>query len=348
MSFFQWKNAVLQAVHKNIFFKIALPSLLLTSALTANPVQAQTLCVFDLSGASGDYFAFMKDYALAAQKWSVEISLRPYNKEESAINDYKQGKCDAVSATSFTTREFNKFTGSINAVGAIPNNTVAKNLLLVLGSPKLAPEMVENGHEVLGALPIGSAYLTMKDRTINSMTEIEGKRVAVLASDPVQQRMIKRIGGTPVFMEVDTAGLRVQDRNVDIVPLPSYSFDAFEVYRALGTKGGISRFPVSFMTMNLIARQKAFPENFAAKSRLWFSAQSPRLMKKIQYYDNKVPERFWLDVPASEQSGYFHIIRQMRLEFVQNQTYHPKMMNLLKRLRCQQDAQNFECKSKGE
>lgn len=52
----------------------------------ATSAQAQTLCVFDLSGASGDYFAFMKDYALAAQKWSVMIDLKAYNKEEKAIS----------------------------------------------------------------------------------------------------------------------------------------------------------------------------------------------------------------------------------------------------------------------
>ena len=52
----------------------------------ATSAQAQTLCVFNLSGTSGDYFAFMKDYALAAQKWSVMIDLKAYNKEEKGIS----------------------------------------------------------------------------------------------------------------------------------------------------------------------------------------------------------------------------------------------------------------------
>lgn len=127
--------------------------MLLGLGAACSQAQAKTLCVFDLGGAAGDYYAFMKDYALAAQKWSVEINLKPYNKEDAAIADYKQGKCDAVSATSFSTREFNKFTGSINAVGAIPSNVVARNLLLIMANPKLAPEMVENGHENIGIMP---------------------------------------------------------------------------------------------------------------------------------------------------------------------------------------------------
>lgn len=349
MNFFQRKFQLAQPLKKKEFLRFALSSVLLAgSVATISTAQAQTLCVFDLSGTSGDYYAFMKDYALAAQKWSVMIDLKAYNKEEKAISDYKQGKCDAISATSFSTREFNKFTGSINAVGAIPSNTVARNLLLLLGHPKLAPEMVENGHEALGAIPIGSAYLTVKDRSVSSLIKIEGKRVGVLASDPVQRRMIERVGGEPVLMGVDTAILKVQDPKVDIVPLPSYSFEAFELYRALGNKGGIARFPISFMTMNVIAHQNAFPKTFGIQSRAWFASQSPRLMKKIQYYDNKVPARYWFDIPADDQVGYFRLIRQMRLEFVQNQIYHPKMMNLLKRLRCQQNPQEPECKTRGE
>lgn len=316
--------------------------------ISLNQAQAQTLCVFDLSGASGDYYAFMKDYALAAQKWSVEINLRPYNQEEKAIADYKRGKCDAVSATSFSTREFNKFTGSINAVGAIPSNTVAQNLLLLLGNPKLAPQMSENGHESIGVMPIGAAYFVIKDRTTTNLINVEGKRVAVLASDPVQQRMLQKVGGLPVFMAVDTAILRVQDPKVDIVPLPSYSYDAFEVYRAVGHKGGIGRFPISFMTINVIAHKANFPAQFGDKSRAWFAAQTPVLMKKIQYYDSRVPARYWFDIPVADEKGYFDLIRQMRLEFVQNQTYHPQMINLLKRLRCQQDPKNIECSSRGE
>lgn len=348
MKFFQPNDQLAQPQKNKGFAKFALLPFLMAGSVMATTAQAQTLCVFDLSGTSGDYFAFMKDYALAAQKWSVMIDLKAYNKEEQAIHDYKLGKCDAVSATSFSTREFNQFTGSINAVGAIPSNTVARNLLLLLGHPKLAPDMLQNGHEAIGAIPIGSAYLTIKDRNVNDLIKIEGKRVGVLASDPVQRRMITQVGGEPVLMQVDTAILKVQDPTVDIVPLPSYSFDAFELYRALGNKGGIARFPISFMTMNVIAHQNAFPKTFGAQSRAWFAAQSPRLMKKIQYYDDKVPARYWFDIPADNQVAYFQLIRKMRLEFVQNQTYHPKMMHLLKRLRCQQNPQEPECKTRDE
>jgi hypothetical protein len=41
-------------------------------------------------------------------------------------------------------------------------------------------------------------------------------------------------------------------------------------------------------------------------------------------------------------------MRQMRLEFVANKTYNPKMINLLKKLRCQQDPSSFECSMDGE
>ncbi|TEU24234.1 hypothetical protein E2B99_12545 [Alkanindiges illinoisensis] len=86
MNFFQRKEQQIQALTGKGFVRLALSSLLLSGSAMATSAQAQTLCVFDLSGASGDYFAFMKDYALAAQKWSVMIDLKAYNKEEKAIS----------------------------------------------------------------------------------------------------------------------------------------------------------------------------------------------------------------------------------------------------------------------
>lgn len=309
---------------------------------------AQTICAFDLGGASGDNYALMKDYVLTVKKWNVDITLKPYSNEGAALQDFKSGQCDGLVATSFVTRNFNSYTGSINAIGAIPSNVIARNLLMLMGNPKLASDMVEGDYEAAGVIPIGSAYLTTKDRTINTLAKIEGKRIGVLEVDPVQRRMAIKVGAKPVLMTIDNAGNKFQTSQIDILPAPSMAFTPLEVYRSMGPNGGVARFPLSFMSLNLILKKNAYPAGFGQKSRSWFSSQAPRLMSKVARDDASVPAKYWFDIPSEDQVGYLRILRQMRIEFVQNKTYNPRMMSLLKRLRCQQDATNYECALKDE
>ena len=52
----------------------------------------------------------------------------PYQDEEKAQQDFDAGKCDAV-ATSIRARKYNKFTGSVDAIGAVNSNAIAKKPL---------------------------------------------------------------------------------------------------------------------------------------------------------------------------------------------------------------------------
>ena len=107
------------------------------SMAMAGTAQAQTACVFDLAGTSGDTFTMMKDYALAAKGWGVNLSLKAYTDERVAAEDFKAGKCDLVALTAIRGRKLNSFTGSIDAIGAIPSNNAAKAVMTLLTTPKL-------------------------------------------------------------------------------------------------------------------------------------------------------------------------------------------------------------------
>ena len=50
----------------------------IVSMLAINSAHAkQTMCVFDLQGTSGDMFALMRDYAVAAQRWVQIFNYAP-------------------------------------------------------------------------------------------------------------------------------------------------------------------------------------------------------------------------------------------------------------------------------
>lgn len=309
---------------------------------------AQSICTFDIGGASGENFALMKDYALAAKKWGVNISLKAYGNEENAYKDFLANKCEGLLATSFLTRKLNSYTGTINAIGAIPSNTIARNVLSLMANSKIAADMVEDGYEAAGIVPVGSAYFVMKDRNINTLAKIEGKRIGALSIDPIVPRMLRRVGAKPVPMTIENGGAKFKGSEIDVLPAPAMAFSALEVYRTIGTQGGIAKFPLSFITLNLIIKQNAFPNEFGQTSRKWFVDRTPQLMDRVVRYENEVPKSNWFDIPSEDQVGYLRILRQMRLEFVKDKTYNSKMISLLKRLRCQQDPSNYECAQKAE
>lgn len=320
----------------------------LLSLGSISQANAQNICVFDIGGSNGDNFLLMRDYVLAAKKWSAEIVLKAYKNETQAVEDFKDGRCQGLVATAFATRQFNSYTGSISAIGAVPSNPVARNVLSLMGNPKLADDMVEGDYESSGVIPVGLVYFANRDKNTNTLAKVEGKTIGVLPIDPVQRRMATKVGSKPVDISYDTAGAMFASGKLDIMPAPAMAFAPFELYRSMGDQGGIARFPVAFIASNLIIKKSEFPNSFGQASRAWFSAQGPRLLSNIMRVETGVPAKYWFDISAEDQVGYLRILRQMRMEFVQSKYYNPKMMSLLKKLRCQQDPNSFECALKGE
>ncbi len=343
------KNLLVSARAHALFKPVAqISAVILFSLMHSATAHAQNVCVFDIGGNNGDSYRLMQDYVLSAKKWNVSMTLNAYTNEEQAIEDFKSNKCQGVVATAFTTRQLNNFTGSIAAIGAVPSNAIARNVLALMSSPKLATDMLEGDYEAAGIMPLGLVYLANHDRRNDTLAKIGGNKIGVLPIDPVQKRMAAKVGLTPVNISYQNAGALFAARKFDLLPLPAVAFSPFEVYRSVGDKGGIARFPIAFITNNLIINKTEFPEGFGQSSRVWFNAQSSRLMTNISRAESSVPVKAWYEISAEEKVGYLRLLRQMRIEFVQNKTYNPKMLNLLKKLRCQQDAGSYECVLKDE
>ena len=164
-------------------------TLLMTAGLmtVVSTTQAkQVMCVFDLVGKNGDVFALMKDYQLAAKQWGADIELKVGQNEAVIAEDFKAGKCDAVSITGMRGRQFNNFTGSLDAIGAIPNLKLAVQVMQGLASPTFAKHMKKGNYEVAGVVPVGDAYLMVRDRSINTDAKAARKKIAVLDYDQAQ------------------------------------------------------------------------------------------------------------------------------------------------------------------
>ncbi len=314
-----------------------------TAIALASSAQAQTMCVFDLLGANGDNYAMMKDYALAAKQWGANITLKAYTDERVASEDFKAGQCDGVALTGIRAREFNNFTGSIDAIGGLNNNAQAKTVINVMASPKLAPDMIQNGYEVAGVTTLGSAYILVNDRSINTLAKAAGKRFGVLDYDKAQAKIVQKVGAQPVSVDLLTIGGKFNNGQVDMIGMPAMGFKPLELYKGVGTKGAVIRFPVVQVTGDIVIRPGKFPAGFGQKSRDWVSSQIGREMDVINKTEKAIDPKYWMDIPPADKLGYVKLMRESRIEMTKEGIYNKKMMTILKKIRCQSDPSSFEC-----
>lgn len=156
---------------------LAAPALLCLALGAAPQAFAQRICVFDILGAQGDIYSLMKDYQLAANNFGANLELKPYTDEKIAAEDFKAGQCDGVMIMGLRARQFNGFTGSLEALGALPSYQALETVITTLSSPKASKFMTSGPYEVAGIVPMGAAYLFVNDRTIDNISKLSGKKI---------------------------------------------------------------------------------------------------------------------------------------------------------------------------
>ena len=81
-----------------------------------------------------------------------------FQDEDLADKAFQNDKCDAVYMTSMRARTYNKFAGSINALGGVPSNKIAQKAVEYVLDPRNTKRMTTtlqgDSYEVAG---IGSA-----------------------------------------------------------------------------------------------------------------------------------------------------------------------------------------------
>lgn len=315
----------------------------LAASVSVQANAANKICVFDVLGAQGDAYGLMKDYALAATKMGAAVDLKAYTDERTAAEDFKAGQCDGVLLTGMRGRQFNKFTGSLDSIGAIPSYAVMEKAIATLANPALAPRMVEGKFEVAGVAPAGAAYLFVKSRSINHVDKLAGKKIAIFDYDKSQAKMVQKIGAQPVSSDISNFGAKFNNGAVDIIAAPAMAYKPLELYKGLGKDGAIVRFPIAQLTFQLFIDKDKFPANFGQASRKYWDGQYSRSMRLINKAEKDVPASAWLDLPANDKEGYVVLLRDARISLTKEGIYDPMMMKMLKKIRCSIESGNAEC-----
>lgn len=312
-------------------------------ALSMPALAKQVVCVFDPVGKAGDAYALAKDYALEAKNWGADIDLRAVTDERLAAEDLKVGKCDGAIISGLRGRQFNKYIGSLDAIGALTDMKTAISAYKLLSLPRAAEKMVNGPYEIAGLGTIGPAYLFVNNKNINTLAKAAGKKIGVFRYDEAQPKLVQQVGAQAVSVDVTSAGAKFNNHEIDILPAPVVAFKPFELYKGLGEKGGIVKFPLTQISANFIIRKDKFPQGFGQKSRTWVASQLGRTFNIVAKYEKEIPAKYWMNIPANEQLNYIKMMRESRIALTKSGIYDPQMMNFLKKVRCKENPSSFEC-----
>lgn len=301
------------------------------------------ICLWDLSGRSGPIYNGATNLRIDLLRYNIDISLEAFTNEGVLVASLKNGHCDAALMSGFRARHFNRFTGSIDALGALPTLEHINVLLRTLAHPQLAEKMASNKYQTLAITPAGAAYLFVNDRALNSLSKVAGKKVAVLDFDPGQSKLVTHIGATPVASTLATAPSQFNNGSVDVLPAPLIAYQALELYKGMEPNGGIVDYPIVQLTAQLIAHADRFPPAFSALIREIATDSFQAVQSTLKKEADRIPSHWWISLPEDEKQNYNSLMRDARIKLRDSEYYDPTMLNIMKRIRCSLEAGRPEC-----
>lgn len=287
-------------------------------------------------------------YPKVGKKASTNVNLKVYIDERVLAEDFKAKRCDGAGMSNIRARQFNKFAGSIDAIGAILSYKQMSEAISVLARPQFAPMMINNDYEIVGTIPIGAAYIMVNDRKINNLAKAAGRKVAVFDFDKTQAKLVQRVGAQPISVDLTSVAGKFNNGEVEIMGAPALLFEPFELHKGMTDKNGnvrgaIIRFPLMQLTASLVMQRNKFPDGLGQILREITSMQLMPAYQFIYETESDIPIKYWMDVPAADQPGYHKLMREARIDMTKEGHYDKRMMNVLKQVRCKFEPSNFEC-----
>ncbi len=327
---------------------LLIPALqLLPTSLPAAQISAEspsrTICIYDPLGTSGPIFQNFKGYQAQALQWGVRLDMKPYTSERIAAEDFKSGACHAAVLTGLLSRQFNSFTGTLDAYGALPDYVQLKTTFAKLSAATYGKYMVQGNYEVAGMMPGGAAFLFVDDRSIDTPQKLSGKRFAFLDSDPGLKQLVMKIGASPVNSTINTMYSQFNNGAVDVVFGPAMVYDAMELHKGLSPKGGVVRYPTAQLTLQMVILQSAFPPGYGQKSREYVMQNFDQALQSIKQYEQAIPSELWIELPQKVQADFGEILRQARISLRDQSIYDAKMLKVMRIVRCSANPDSAEC-----
>lgn len=319
-------------------------SLLLASAsFSVSALEDKVFCVWDPVGRNGPVMSFYSDLIPKAQSWGLNIRFVAYTDESVAANDFKAGRCEAVLLTSIMSRQFVQFAGTMDAIGAINSEKGLELALATLARPRAGKLMTQGKYEVVATFPVGSMYAFVNDRSIKSIDDFAGKRMAILNADPQAKKFSDLAGTSPVNVSLATFAGQFNNGNLDILLMPALAYNTFELYNGLGENGGIINYRLYYGMLQTVAKKALFPEDFGHKMRNYILTRLKAIDKMVKDAEQEIPQKYWIEISQFTKDEIDHFSKRVRMSLKEDKVNHPTALKLLWKIRCRLDNSRGEC-----
>ncbi|ASK34480.1 hypothetical protein CEK62_08825 [Alcanivorax sp. N3-2A] len=301
------------------------------------------ICIWDIAGRNGPVFQAAMEQRTLALEYGVNLEMLPFTNETVMVEELKSGRCDAALMSGFRARTFNLYTGTIDAIGAVPDEEHMRTLLEVLAHPSQAGHMVHGDYVIMGIYPAGAAHIFVNDKRISSLAKAAGKKVAVLDYDPTQAEMVAGIGATPVPSDIVSAPNKFNNGVVDILAAPLVAYELLELYKGMQPDGGIIDYPLTQLSMQLVGRLDKFPNEVAQLIREASFEAFDRIRERVKVEEDRVPAHWWIHIPEADRQEYESMMQEARTKLRKDKYYSGEMLDLERRIRCKYNSSRGEC-----
>ena len=315
----------------------------ISASVNAADLVTKKFCMYDPVGKNGPAMTFFSDLKAKAIASGFDIALNAYTDVKVASNCFKACLCDGTFLTSILGGPYVPFGGTLDAIGGITNADQLGVVLKALTNPKVGELLVNGNYEMVGTLPVGSVYLFVKDRTVDSVEEFSGKKISVLHEDPQSLKLANMVGASPVGTSLTTFSGQFNNGNIDILPMVALGYNVFELYHGLGENGGIIDEKLLYGMMQLIVHRDRFDADFGQRMREYILGRIPDINKMVEDAEAEIPAKYWIKTDEKTKTEINKFKRQIRLALKAEGVHHPKALKMLWKIRCQNDPSNAEC-----
>ena len=293
----------------------------------------KTLCVYDPGGATGAAYKLTEKYVAAAQAWGVNFTMKAYTNEATAASDFTNGQCDAVLLTGVRTQEYNRKSYSIEAMGLTTSYDQLRTAVGVLAKPQAAPLMKSGAYETVGIYPAGAVYLYVQERANVDISALAGKKIATMSFDRAAPVMVSRVGATKVDADVGNFAQKFNNHSVWACYAPATAYGPLELKKGLGTTGGVIKFPLAQLTLQMLIRGDGYPAEFGQQSRQWAAQHFNDALALTNSAEAAIGrDGYWVELESARVTQYREMLKGVRADLVQQGAYDATVVQLVERI----------------
>ena len=187
-------------------------------------------------------------------------------------------------------------------MAALPSYAYLKTVISTLSSEQSAPLMISEPYEVVGIILMGSAFLFVNGQALvaehaDILGNFSGIRIAVMNQDPAQIEMMSdSVGTSTVGTSIAEMYSKFNAGLVDVTYGPAVVYEAMELYKGMAKKGGVVRFSLAQLTLQIMIRKTEFPEFFGKVSREFALGQFDEAVARAKNYEDRIGPQWWINI----------------------------------------------------